>query len=142
LYASEVAPPIAIAPTPFACAFTPPAKAPYPVVLALAPIEVPCVSADHTLPTATAISKLALELVPIAIVLFFTAFAPLPIAIALSPGALLPVPHATALELPEPLVFAASTDCIPPINANAANIPATTTFFLPVLFFAISDTTM
>ena len=43
------------------------------------------------------------------------------------------------LVLPDPVT--ALTSCTDETIANAANIPATTIFFLPVLFFAISDTT-
>ena len=35
----------------------------------------------------------------------------------------------------------ACTFCIPPVIANAAKTDATTIFFLPVVFLAISDTT-
>ena len=36
----------------------------------------------------------------------------------------------------------ACTSCIPPVTANAANTEATIIFFLPVVFFANSDTTI
>ena len=47
-----------------------------------------------------------------------------------------------SLPVAFPSGIVASTLCIFPAIASAAKILATTIFFLPVLFFAISDTTM
>ena len=80
---------------------------------------------------------MATELLPFAFVF-------LPRATPLSPPALLPPPQATVSDPPIPAVFfpAASTsitatDCI----IKDAKILATTIFFFPVVFLAISDTT-
>ena len=68
-------------------------------------------------------------------------------AIALSPFALATLP-ASVVEIAIPFggaapanVPAASTCATFPATANEAKIPATTIFFLPVVFLAISDTT-
>ena len=68
-------------------------------------------------------------------------------AIALSAFALATLP-ASVVEIAIPLELVvlvnlpvASTCAIFPVTANDAKIPATTIFFLPVVFFAISDTT-
>ena len=70
-----------------------------------------------------------------------------PMAIALSAFALATLP-ASVVEIAMPLeldvllkVPFASTCATFPVTANEAKIPATTIFFLPVVFLAISDTT-
>ena len=96
----------------------------------MSPIAIPI-----SLPAATD------ESVPIEIELLPNALAFLPKAIPLLELTLLPLPKATPSPPPVPAAFSADTSCILPIIANAANTDATTIFFLPVVFLAISDTT-
>ena len=81
------------------------------------------------------------ESVPIEIELPPNALAFLPKAIPLLALTLLPVPKATPSPPPDPGALIADTFCILPIIANAAKTDATTIFFFPVVFLAISDTT-
>ncbi len=110
-----------VAPVPIPTAFKPVTLAPLPIPTAFAPVTL----ALLPIPTASAPVTLALLPKP-------TAFVPVTVA---------PLPKAT--DAP-PVVGGTSFTAnatLPLVIANAAKIPATTIFFLPLLFLANSDTT-
>ena len=126
--------PIAIVVLPTADAFEPTATL---AVLNAAPLLVEYAP----LPIAILSLLSAFAPVPITTTLFLLAVASLPKPTAFKPVTLAPEPNATAVALlPLGTSFVANATLALDI-ANAANTAATTTFFLPLLFLANSDTT-
>ena len=105
----------------------------------IAIVVLPC--AKESLPIATLSSVAAFALYPMPTLLFVFTFTSLPKPTAQAPltDALEPYPTDVGLRLVGTSFAAKDTPAF--VIARAAKIPATTIFFLPLLFFANSETT-